>query len=200
MPHPNIRLLALPLVLLSAFLLLSIRLEARWIGGIGKVAPCPAELQTSTAPLAASFTRGEVMKTETSQRAVYQTCDASFYVLDERTEAELASYPHLNFPTFLELLQGRLVVGGTADIKTRNVVIHVAEGMCEIVHYSWRDEVDVTSLTPGACSVANGPLFPVATTVRLQTTTGLLISESAFDAQQSSAAPFYDWAREQGYF
>ena len=199
MPHPNIRLLALPIAALCGLLLISLRLNAKWVGGTGKITPCPAQLVSSASPLATEITRGQSVVTTTGQTAIYQTCDKTNYVLDERTELRLTAYRH-DQPTALNLIQGRVVVQGPADIQTRNVLIHANQGTCEIVHYSWRDEVDVTAHTPGACLVDAGPLFPVDTTIRLGTYDGEFLVEHPFDAQTSSASAFYSWAKEQGYF
>lgn len=195
MPHPNTRLLAFPIVLLSGVLLTALRLDAKWTGGSGYVSPCPATMRSDDT---VTIRRGEVMQTKDTERQIFQGCEGTQYALDERTALKLVAYPHLASPTKLELLQGRVLVQGRADIKTRDVILHVT-GSCEIVHYSWLDEVTITPLTDQGCAT-DKHTPALRTTARFNTYTADLLSLDVFRAEQSAAAPFYTWAEQEGIY
>lgn len=180
-------------VLVSVFLI-GQRLDARWAGGTGRVETCAAT-DLATGQL---VKRGETMSSPTDSYRQYQLCDGTMLYLDTNTQVTLSQYrntdPAVKTETQLDLIQGRVVVDGVADIQARNAVFSVGGGACEFVHYSWRDELDVTPLAEMACQLKYPPGAPAYyQTTRFNTFTSELVNVNLFEPQSSTAAAFYAW-------
>ena len=178
-----------------AIVLVGQQFDARWLGGTGRVDPCPAHHVGSPQ---FEVRRGEVMSTETGESDRNQMCDGSILYLDANTQIRLSAYRNTDLVasqnTQLELIQGRVIVDGLADVKTRNTIVSVNGAGCEIVHYSWLDKVDVTPLVESGCKIESlsAPL-EARQTLRLNTFNSAVESTSPFNPQASSAAAFYNW-------
>lgn len=171
------------------------RLNVKWLGGTGRVAPCPAEEIDRND---VSINRGEIMATKPAEFSRYQLCDGTVLYLDANTQVRLSAYRNLGLVasqnTQLELIQGRVIVDGLADVKTRNVLTSVNGAGCEVVHYSWLDKVDVTPLVAEGCKIKSlqSPLETLQTS-RLNTFDSTIEATSSFQPANSSAANFYTW-------
>ena len=186
------------IVLVISVFLVGQRLNARWAGGGGIVAPCLAQLVGTET----FIHRGEIMSTTADSYAKYQLCDGTMLYLDANTQIRLSKYPALTAHqadlgitpvTELELIQGRVIVDGLAEVRARYAGIRVMGAGCELVHYSWLDLLDVHALAQGACPVGWGAPQSLDTIVRLETYHGKVVKWMQFDAETSSAADFYDW-------
>lgn len=184
----------------TSILLFGVRLSARWAGGTGYVPPCPAMLVDSNSNAATNFSllpsvkRGETMLTNDQIFAHYQLCDGTDVYLDHNTEVRLTEYKNqaTNTTSTLTLIQGRVLVSGEARVQTRNLVTHIT-GSCEVVHYSWLDQADVTPLKSGQCQLASGQAAENGYTSRLNTFDNTLVSSTPFKPQISTAKAWYDW-------
>mgnify|MGYP003888565241 CR=1 FL=1 len=181
------------LVAVVGVYLVGSRLEARFAGGQGQIEACGAE---AINPPGASIKRGELMSSSTDAFAQFQLCDGTMLYLDSNTQMKLAQYrnPKAQTETQLELIQGRVIVDGLADVRTRNTVVAVGGAGCEFVHYSWLDELDVTPLATDACKIKNTQVIPpVSQTSRYNTFVSTLVSTNNFNPSASAAKNFYTW-------
>lgn len=188
----TITLAGLVIVLVSTSLV-ALRFEARWAGGQGKTEACPALALDDSHSV---VHRGEVMATSADTFTKFELCDGTLLYLDSNTQIRLSQYrrPAGFEETQLELIQGRVIVDGVADVRARNVSVELRGAGCELVHYSWKDEVDVTPLVEAGCKLKNQDLVPAALqTHRFETFTGSLQSTLPFSPTTSSAEDFYDW-------
>lgn len=175
-------------------LLIGLRFEQRWAGGSGPVEPCVAVDVNS----GQKITRGQFMTTSQNQFSVYKFCDDTLVYLDQNTQIELSRYrnPNAQTATKLELVQGRVILDGYAETKTRALIGIVDGGTCEFVHYSWRDELDITPFSNQSCGIDQLDLsLPVLQTTRLNTFGDghSIIRVTPFQATTSAAAAFYTW-------
>ncbi len=173
--------------------LIGTRFEARFTGRDGQIDACPAVAQNEQQT---SIRRGQTLASGSETFATYRLCDGTLIYLDKNTELRLDHYanPDKNQPAQLTLIQGRVIVVGSAYVSTRNILVTTSQFGCEVVHYSWRDEVDVTPLAIEACKLKNPPVTPAALiTSRFNTFDSSLISTSPFDPVASSAQYFYEW-------
>lgn len=186
-------ILASFIAVLMCVVLVGQRLDAKWAGGIGHVDPCPA---TSLEPGGSTIVRGQIMSSPTDTFAKYQLCDGTMLYLDSNTQIRLSQYqnPLASQNTQLELIQGRVIVDGLADVRARNTVISMTGAGCELVHYSWLDEIDVTPLVEAACTIVNPPITPPASqTTKYGTFDAVVVSTNTFEPTSSSAKSFYEW-------
>jgi hypothetical protein len=186
--HLNL-ILALAISLLSLILLVSLSLNLNWVGGSGRLPACVGHKLNSTSDI--SVRRGEVMSTTPDDWAIYELCDGTKLWLDHNTQVELTHYQTSNQATSLKLLQGRLIVDGSAIVTTRNLNFVTQNGQCELVHYSWLDIVDATALTSNACQTQ--PNSELDLTKKFETFTGELLGTSTFNPEASTAKDFYTW-------
>ncbi len=180
------------IVITVGVLLVGQRLDARWAGGSGGIEPCQATLVYGDTVVG----RGQIMSTSADDYAEYELCDGTHLYLDQNTQLRLSYYrnPAAQTETQLELIQGRVIVDGLASIKARNLIAQVKGSACEFVHYSWRDELDVTPLATDACKIKTPAFTPTASlTSRFNTFDGSLISTNSFDPSTSAAKSFYEW-------
>lgn len=182
-------------IMLLWLVLVGQRLDARWLGGSGREVPC---LATSIAHPEQTISRSESMSTEVAQFAKYQLCDGTLLYLDANTQVRLREYknpdPLASQNTQLDLIQGRVIVDGLADVRARNTVVSVSGAGCEIVHYSWLDKVDVTPLVEAGCKIQNLPgQLVTRKTSRINTFNSLIETSSPFEPTSSSARDFYTW-------
>lgn len=169
------------------------QLNVKWLGGTGRIILCPAEEIDRND---VSINRGEIMATKKSEFSRYQLCDGTVLYLDANTQIRLSAYPDpvASQNTKLELIQGRMIVDGLADVRTRNTTVSVTGAGCEIVHYSWLDKADITPLVEAGCQIENFSGQLVAREIsRLNTFDTTLETTSPFNPTSSSAASFYNW-------
>jgi hypothetical protein len=188
----EISLSALIVIVVGIFLV-GQRLDARWAGGLGYVEPCPAILLDT--PMQ-TIARGELMSSPADSPAKYQLCDGTLLYLDANTQIRLSEYrnPLASQNTQLELIQGRVIVDGLADVRARNAVVSLRGAGCELVHYSWRDELDVTPLVEAACQLVGSDALPLAnSTTRYNTFTSSILENRPFTPESSAAQDFYRW-------
>jgi hypothetical protein len=177
--------------------LIGLRLEARWAGGQGPIEVCSAlNVQDQTVEIR----RGQIMGSSPTDFAKFQLCDGTLLYLDTNTQVRLADYRDVanQKEAQLELLQGRLIVDGLADVRARNTILGVRGAGCEFVHYSWRDELDVTPLAIEACKIESPEQIPTSIppafqTSRLNTYDAALLNVTPFSPSTSSANTFYTW-------
>lgn len=184
-------ILASIITILVCAVLIGQRLDAKWAGGIGHVDPCPAVLVDGDT----TIKRGEVMSAGANDFAAYQFCNGMIIYLDKNTQVRLDGYPrpYGAYPLSLNLLEGRVITDGAFDIKARNLIVGAGPG-CEIVHYSWLDELDVTPLVEAACTIVNPPITPPASqTTKYGTFDAVVVSTNTFEPTSSSAKSFYEW-------
>jgi hypothetical protein len=178
-------------VILCSVFLVGARLEASWAGGHGRVEACPAtNLGTGLV-----IPRGGVLASTADEFAKFELCDGSTFYLDKNTQLRLDRYfVSPAQPTQLTLLQGRVIVDGVVDVKTRNLTFAASSG-CELVHYSWLDQVDLTPLADQSCIMVNPPtnLLVANYTYKYNTFDGSVISTTTYEPAESSAKSFYDW-------
>ncbi|MEK7183832.1 MAG: hypothetical protein AAB776_04335 [Patescibacteria group bacterium] len=175
--------------------LLGSSLEAPFSGGQGQIEPCRAE---AIDPQGSTISRGELMSSPIDAYTKFQLCDGTMLYLDSNTQIKLTQYrnPKAVTETQLELIQGRVIVDGVANVRARNLVGQVRGAGCEFVHYSWRDELDVTAFADQACvieSLQNNPL--AFQTIRFNTfgKGDPILSVSPFASNTSAARLFYLW-------
>jgi hypothetical protein len=191
MRHASTIALAALISLVIGIVLLGQRLDARWAGGTGRIDPCPASELDGAGD---TITRGEQMSTTPGEYAKYQFCDGTIVYLDENTQVRLDAYRAAENQTSLNLIQGRLIVDGLADVRSRNTVVSMAGAGCELVHYSWLDELDVTPFVDSACKIKTPAFTPAALqTSRFDTFDASLLHTTSFDPSSSSAKSFYEW-------
>lgn len=181
-------------VCLVAVVLFALRLGSPLFGGAGRVDPCRADLVGVSDEL---ISRGESMSTEVTEFAKYQLCDGTLLYLDANTQVRLREYknpdPLASQNTQLDLIQGRVIVDGLADVRTRNMTVKVNGSGCELVHYSWLDKLDVTPFSVAGCQTEIPPYPPAFRTSRFNTFNSVFESSSPFEPTNSSARDFYTW-------
>jgi hypothetical protein len=190
----TIALASLIIVSVGTFLI-GQRLDARWAGGQGRTEHCPA---TKLDGSGSSISRGEHMSTAPDEYAKYQFCDGTILYLDTNTQIRLSQYRDTRTSTIaetqLELIQGRVIVDGLADVRSRNVTVSMTGAGCELVHYSWLDELDITPFVDSACKIKTPAFTPEALqTSRFNTFNASLINTTSFDPSTSTAKSFYEW-------
>ncbi len=174
---------------LSSVLLIGLSFSAKFAGGNGAVASCPAVDVSSNAEVK----RGELLLTTTSEFKKFILCDGTIVYLDQNTQVKLEAYPFNGQASQLQLLLGRIIVDGFAQVRTRNLITSLDHGRCEVIHYSWLDQTDVTALANPGCSV-NGSVQPVLDeSNRYETFEQKLVGTQIFNPEASSAKAFYDW-------
>ncbi len=192
---PNLQTLALMISAVTFTLLIGTRLELGFAGGQGRMTACPA---TNLSNPNDTVVRGGDMTSLPDTFAKYQLCDGTLVYLDHSTKVRLNQYKNHNGVasqnTQFELIQGRVIIDGLANVQARNVVVSVTGAGCELVHYSWLDELDVTPLVESGCSILNPPLTPPANwTTKYDTFTAEFISTGVFTSATSAAKNFYSW-------
>lgn len=191
MRNVNTLLPATLLVVVVTIFLIGQRLDARWAGGEGRLEPCPAtNLADGTI-----VKRGGTLSSTSNDFAKFQLCNGAMLYLDKNTELRLDSYRRSPAElTQLTLIQGRVLIDGFTDVKTRNLVFTTGAG-CELVHYSWLDQVDTTPLVDQSCLPANLPVDPLVAnyTTKYDTFDGSVVSTTVFEPANSSAKHFYEW-------
>ncbi|MFZ2682195.1 MAG: FecR domain-containing protein [Patescibacteria group bacterium] len=185
--------LAAAFVTLVTVLLVSQTFDTKWLGGLGPVPVCAATDMTDPAK---TFERGAILQTGTDGYAKYRLCDGTIVYFDHDTQVKLTQYrqPEAQTETQLTLIQGRIIVDGVADIQTRNTRVSTRGAGCELVHYSWLDQVDVTPLSPLGCQLASSnQALQTLTTTRLNTFTDEILQTQKFTPATSAAFEFYQY-------
>jgi hypothetical protein len=171
------------IVLIAAALLVGNRFDARWAGGDGY-----QEHQIAIGPHIIRE-RGEVIS---SDEATYFTFGDAVIHIDENTEVKLIDGREGH--ETIQLIQGRVLVGGDIDITVREVTISSTEAT-SVVHYSWLDEIDViffddtSSITTPELTLSATDLD--ATMIKMNTLT-YDYTEHEFNLENSSAKNFYE--------
>jgi len=192
MGHAIKIVLASMIVAVIGVYLVGLRLEARFAGGQGRLETCGATPLDQTGP---TILRGQIMSSG-NDFSRYQLCDGTMLYLDVNTEIKLNQY---RFPanyeeTQLQLVQGRVIVDGVADVHARNVGVALRGAGCELVHYSWLDELDITPLVDSACQIIGSDALPqTLSTTRYDTFTTSIKNNLRFSPETSSAQNFYVW-------
>lgn len=185
--------LAGSIVCLVVIALVGQQFELPVFGGEGKIPVCGATNLASPEKL---LKRGAILASPTDSFAKYQLCDGTKLYLDKHTELRLEAYRNSSSgtETQLTLIQGRVIVDGLADIRARNSVVATRGAGCEIVHYSWLDQIDITPFAEMACTLSSSNAAPpFIQTTRVSTFDDQLIDITPFEPQSSAAQPFYAW-------
>jgi hypothetical protein len=200
MPKLNTFVLTGLIVGTLSLLLVGQRFNVRWAGGAGSHKPCPLTLVAdksvaeTTTTLLHTATRGQIVTTESGVMAHYQDCQGTQIYLDGQTHIRLTddatSDPQRG--SQFEFIQGRIIVMGQAQVRTRQSLIQTS-GTCEIVHYSWLDQVDVRPLALNHCRLGSATSLQPEVTSRFDTFTSTLISATPFNLATSTAKEFYAW-------
>lgn len=193
MPTTKSSLLAGAIALAVFTVLIGLRFNAKWAGGTGQVEICAATNANNPSDV---LRRGQIMSSPVDDYAKYRLCDGTTVYLAENTQVELQAYRNsaANTETQLTLLQGRVIVDGVADVHARNSVVALRGAGCELVHYSWKDELDVTPLAERACILtSSSTALSFLHTTRISTVDDKLITQTSFTPDTSVALPFYTW-------
>lgn len=167
--------------------------ELTAFGGDGKLPVCGAANVTEPEK---TLKRGSVLSSPAEGFAKYQMCDGTMLYLDKNTQVRLDAYrdSSAGTETQLILIQGRVIIDGLADVHARNSVVATRGAGCEIVHYSWLDQIDITPFAEMACTLASSNSAPpFIQTTRISTFDDHLIDITPFAPATSAAQPFYAW-------
>lgn len=173
--------------------LLGQQFELSIFGGSGKLPVCGAVNLTESGKI---LKRGSLLTSSPDGFAKYQMCDGTMVYLDKNTQLRLDAYRNASAgtETQLTLIQGRVIIDGLADVHARNSVVATRGAGCEIVHYSWLDQIDITPFAEMACTLSSSNAAPpFIQTTRVSTFDDHLIDITAFEPAMSAAQPFYAW-------
>lgn len=163
------------------------------LGGDGKLPVCGAVNVTEPEK---TLKRGSILSSSAEGFAKYQMCDGTMLYLDKNTQLQIDAYRNSSAgtETQLTLIQGRVIVDGLADVHARNSVVATRGAGCEIVHYSWLDQIDITPFAEMACTLSSSNAAPpFIQTTRVSTFDDQLIDITPFEPAMSAARPFYAW-------
>jgi hypothetical protein len=136
--------------------------------------------------------RGETMTT-TDTYAIFEIDDSVIY-LSKNTEVKIvdASQGQID----LQLIQGRIVLDGSANISIREVDI-TTKGQTSIVHYSWLDEIEVATMNNATSIAFADQVFTLTdSAIRMQTLPPYQSEHIQFNPEVSSEADFYKWVTD----
>jgi hypothetical protein len=185
------KLLALCLLLLSFSLLVGVRLETTWAGEKGYVPHAVAESENGE-----KVRRGESMSTgpgEWKKFTLQTGAEAETFYLDEKTEVKLIASDE-EIPE-VQLTSGRIIVKGHSDMLIRDVRVD-GSGETAYTFYSWLDVLDVTQLEGTIDVLIDDISIPLPSrSFRVDTLPPHNPPQPfIFDAENSSAKAFYEWA------
>ncbi|MBU4314934.1 hypothetical protein KJ673_00845 [Patescibacteria group bacterium] len=133
--------------------------------------------------------RGEIMTTS-DDYAVFNIDNSTVY-LSKNTQVKLVDGRQGNID--LQLIQGRIVLDGNANISVREVNIST-KGQVSVVHYSWLDEIEAAPII-GLATVqySDQSRFLDPQAIRMSTLDPYATEFIDFNPSQSSEKDFYDW-------
>ena len=138
--------------------------------------------------------RGEIMTT--FDEYVAFEIDNSTVYLSKNTELKLIDGREGQID--LQLIQGRIVLTGNANVSIREVNINT-NGMTSIVHYSWLDQIEVATIDADAFIEYNTITYEQQLVtlsnqaIRMETVERYNLEYIQFSPSESSEADFYDW-------
>lgn len=139
-----------------------------------------------------TIARGEIIKTA-DEYATFKISESTVH-LSKNTELKLVDGRKGQID--LQLIQGRIVINGSATISIREVDI-TAQGQVSIVHYSWLDEIEVATMQGQSQLQYNNKTTTLENeSIRMQTLTPYIIENIEFNPNESSEADFYAWVLE----
>jgi len=136
-----------------------------------------------------SIERGEIMTTVDGY-AAFEISDSIVY-LSKNTELKLVDGREGQID--LQLIQGRIVLIGSANISIREVNIETTD-QTSIVHYSWLDEIEVAAIKNQTLIESNNSIVTLENeAINMQTLESYSVQYIEFNPEQSSEAEFYEW-------
>lgn len=137
--------------------------------------------------------RGQIMSTADAYSAF--TIDGSIIYLSKNTEVKLVEA--IQNQVDLQLIQGRIVLSGPANVSVREVDI-TTENKMSVVHYSWLDEIEVATIDGSATIQYSNQVQSLDDeAIRMNTLEPYTTTFIDFDTKQSSEKEFYEWVNLQ---
>lgn len=96
----------------------------------------------------------------------------------------------------VNVIQGRAVIAGPLNIKTRDVTTHI-DGTASFVHYSWENRIEVATIDGSTQIAYQDEDVSVQDAISLQTLPPYERNDISFSPDTSSASTFYEYALNQ---
>ncbi len=191
--HYNI-FLAVFIGMLGVLLLVAHHFSAPWAGGDGFSEPVEVVVEHPTGN--ELFRRGDVISTlpqspllERHSTPLPVRFDETIIWMDSGTELRIIESSTKRIE--VQVIQGRVVVDGTAQISTRDVKTDI-NGVASFVHYSWLNEIDVAGIEGSTIVRFEETSLDLSDhATKISTLPPYTQTELEFDPASSSASEFY---------